>query len=812
MKVLRSLLTSLFLALFCVVSPPGLSQAFAQQVATTPDYVDWEKTAERAEDAVEAGRASDHALEELRAQLANWREQFSVAQSADKARIETLESQVAALGPVPEVGAESEEIAARRQVLNETLASVRVPIQTAEEAFTRADGLIRQVDRVIRERQTEQLLELGPSPLNPVIWGDGLTALGRSMTVIHTELMSAWDSPIQRAQFRKNLPLTILFGLIAAVFLLRGRHWMETLSSKVQSKNKIAWRWLLGFVISLGQILVPLLGVFALSEALFSTGMIGLRGSVLVSALPQAGVAFFVARWLGVRMFPRTHTVDPYLNLTPDQRAEGRWFSAGLGLAIGVQQLVVVLAEIENYSIQALIVLVFPLLVLVAVMTFRLGQLLVKHARNDKAEKEEQTYRSKMIQLLGRLVMIAVVVGVALGFVGYVWASAQLVFPTAVSLALLAFIQILQRLISEIYALLVGNRDGARESLIPVLFGFVLLIAAAPVLALIWGARLATLSEMWNKFLGGVSLGGAQISPTVFLTFAVIFVLGYTLTRLIQGTLRNTVLPKTKLDTGGRNAIVSGTGYLGIFLSAIIAITGAGIDLSSLAIVAGALSVGIGFGLQNIVSNFVSGIILLIERPISEGDWIEVGSHSGYVRDISVRSTRIETFDRADVIVPNADLISGVVMNMTKGSLTGRVIVPVGVAYGNDTKRIAAVLQEIAEAHPMVVLNPPPGVVFQGFGADSLDFEIRAILRDVNWMLSVKSDMNHEIARRFAEEGIEIPFAQRDIWLRNPEVLSGGGKAPDTPKAPEKSETSNAPSDAIAEIDFGNTDATGEES
>ena len=749
----------------------GRSGSGSYQKTITNTLSAWEQTAKRAEEAIDAGRASTAALEELRGQLVEWRDKFLAAQTTNKSAIDTLQAQITALGPKPESGEETPEIANQRKDLEQRLAQLQAPVKSAEVAYSQADGLIRGIDQIIRTRQADALLELGVSPLNPVYWSKGVAALQSSLKAIRKELIDAWSSPAQQVQFKAKLPQIVFLLAVALLLLGRGRYWMERLTFSVQAKERTPARWSMAFILSIAQVILPLIGLLALVEALYATQMIGVRSDVALSSFVVLGVFFLLARWLGGRIFPKSEHISPPLNLTVAQRRKGRFYSAILGLLVGLHNMVQSFASFDNWSTEAKTVVVFPLLALSGYALLRIANLLRTHVKNEKVEGEERSYKNRIIYYLSRIILALAVIGPVLAAIGYSKAGQSIVFPTVMSLGLLALLLILQRMILEVYGLIIGSEERAREALIPVLLGFIVVLASTPLFALIWGARVTDLTELWTRFQEGFSFGGTRISPSDFLTFAIIFVIGYMVTRLIQGTLRTTVLPKTKLDVGGRNAIVSGVGYIGIFLSAVVAITAAGIDLSSLAIVAGALSVGIGFGLQNIVSNFVSGIILLIERPISEGDWIEVGGQMGYVRDISVRSTRIETFDRTDVIVPNSDLVSGVVTNWTRGNSVGRLIVPVGVAYGTDTKMVEGLLREIAEAHPMVLANPKPSIIFQGFGADSLDFEIRAILRDINWKLSVKSDINHEIARRFTEEGIEIPFAQRDVWLRNPEAL-----------------------------------------
>ncbi len=278
---------------------------------------------------------------------------------------------------------------------------------------------------------------------------------------------------------------------------------------------------------------------------------------------------------------------------------------------------------------------------------------------------------------------------------------------------------------------------------------------------------------LWVQALlrDGFDIGAARIVPAQIAVGLAVFALFLAGLRWFRQEVLPNWVGRTRLDRGGREAVVTLTGYVGIIAAALIGLALAGVRLQNLAIIAGALSVGIGFGLQNIVNNFVSGIILLFERPIRTGDWIVTGDVQGYVRRISIRSTLIETFDRADVIVPNSALISGNVTNWMLRDPWGRVTVPVGVAYGSDVDKATEVLLEAAREHPLVMLDgrrvSPPLVLFRGFGDSSLNFELRCFIREVAKRLVTVSDLNYAIEKKLRQAGIEIPFPQRDVHVRS---------------------------------------------
>lgn len=760
------------------IADPGALELTPEMVsaaqALPPVFEDqdaWDAFVTRAGVSVAQARASNPAFAELRADLADWRDIFLDRQSINNGRIATVRGQIAALGDAPETGDEDARVAARRAVLTIQLQDLQAPAKLAAEAYTQANGLIAEIDSLVRERQANTLAERIQSPLYPSGWAHTSAALVDAFRSNAVELRGMIVTANRWSAFIAQLPASLGLAALALVLVLRGRRWFERLASVLVAHTRRG-QGVVRFILSLGQIIIPFTGVVILCNAVDLTGLTGRRTEQLVDAVPMLALYPILAHWLAAQLLQTQGTGDLHPSLLPDDqsiKARRRFVVLGYAMmAFGFAQVFATANDLDNVSTA---VVLFPFGALMSWMLCWLGHQL-RQKKSDETTDAPRTFRDTLRSILSTGLMLAALIGVACAALGYATAYAAFPFPAGVTLYVLGVLLLLQRLSVDVYTLLSKSEDAAKDALIPVLIGFALIVVSLPVLAVTWGAQVTDITELWARFREGFAIGETRISPTSFMMFAVIFAVGFAITRLSQAALRSTVLPRTKLDIGGQNAIVAGVGYVGIFLAALIAITTAGIDLSGLAIVAGALSVGIGFGLQNIVSNFVSGIILLIERPIGEGDWIEVGGQMGYVRDISVRSTRIETFDHTDVIIPNSDLVSGQVINWTRGNSVGRLIVSVGVAYGTDTDRVSAILTEIAEAHPMVLLKPAPYVIFQDFGADSLDFQIRAILRDVNWILNVKSDLNHAIAKRFAEENIEIPFAQRDLWLRNPEALN----------------------------------------
>ncbi|MEO6569537.1 MAG: mechanosensitive ion channel domain-containing protein, partial [Opitutaceae bacterium] len=242
---------------------------------------------------------------------------------------------------------------------------------------------------------------------------------------------------------------------------------------------------------------------------------------------------------------------------------------------------------------------------------------------------------------------------------------------------------------------------------------------------------------------------------------------------VLNGLLRRIVvrriLERTHFDSGLRFAITKIFGYIFVLLGFYIGLSVYGINLSSLAVVAGALGLGVGFGLQNIVANFVSGLVLLAERPVAVGDRIEVAGVAGNVTKISLRSTTVVTNDNISIIVPNLELTSNPVTNWSCGDPRVRLRIPLGVAYGTDTDKLCAALLEVARAHPHVLSDPAPVVFFNGFGDSALNFELGVWTKELaHTPRRFRSDLNFAIERKLREANIEIPFPQRVVHLRPP--------------------------------------------
>jgi len=392
--------------------------------------------------------------------------------------------------------------------------------------------------------------------------------------------------------------------------------------------------------------------------------------------------------------------------------------------------------------------------------------------------------RMYSFSLLPMLVLLGVVVT---GSLGYRNLATLLIFATFNALMVLFLAFLVLRISREFFNSLDQGKtawqrqlrrsmDIAEAKVFPgvlwlrLLVFFTTTLVTVLALMLIGGSSHQRIMTMILSIKQGITVGDVTFDVLNLVYALLILIITLSILPFIQKQFVSNWLTHSNLSRGAKEATQKLIGYAGVAIAVFWAFHVAGVNFKNFAIIAGALSVGIGFGLKNIVSNFISGIILLFERPISRGDWVMVGGTEGVVKDISIRSTTIQTFQQADVIVPNSELISSQVTNWMLSNTIGRLQVPIGVAYGSDVSLVMETLEEIANRHPEVISDHPDYsayVLFLGFGESALNFELRCFLRNIGKRSSTLSAINQGIDREFRKANIEIPFPQRVVHVRH---------------------------------------------
>ncbi|SCX98444.1 mechanosensitive ion channel family protein [Thiohalorhabdus denitrificans] len=496
--------------------------------------------------------------------------------------------------------------------------------------------------------------------------------------------------------------------------------------------------------------------------------------------LLEVALGLFAVYRLGVALFPvllRPFESDD-LAKRLDQPGVKRLWNAGRGLFAVTGVAAFLLIAHQNYplpvELQSVVTLLLTLLALPPLWGLR-------HRAGWRsiggAEAGERLAPARELALgLGRLLVAATALGLpALAATGHYRLAGFLLLNLLASILLLlaagALATGLARGIGRLKQgrppeslapILTPDRQANVVDLLAVLVrGVVLLGGVLSVLAL-WQFPLERVWWSIRPVLFGFQIGQYEFSLVGLGVGLAVFLVVFYFGRWLRAGLHHRVLPRFTPDIGLRNSISSLVFYAVLVVGGFIAISAAGFDLTNLAIIAGALSVGIGFGLQNVINNFVSGLILLFERPIKVGDVVEYQGQWAEVLHIRVRSTVVRTYDRAELIVPNSELVSFTVTNWTHSDYRTRLIITVGVAYGSDTQQVRELLLQTAREHPGVYPDPEPAVFFRDFGDSALLFELRCFTHLDN-VLTVPSDLRFRIDALFREHGITIPFPQRDV-------------------------------------------------
>lgn len=733
---------------------------------------------EKAAQSVEDAKTRDDELARLRGLVDGLIAEAGTLASTVAPHLAAIRGQIDKLGPPPAKDAppEAPAIAEERARLNQFSAEADGAIRKMELAQVRGRQIVARIQVIRQEIFTTDLFRRTKSPLSPSVWID----FGHEVSIAARDL----GDVVRNWQDRVAPRLGQLFAVLGFGLVLFGGLHVATrrlIARRVQPPGEDIPSFFAragSAVIATPLILAPG-AVAAISSYLLLDGLdlLGLQAGALTEGALTGYLAYAGVAGLAVATLAPERCCWRLFDIS-DRTA--KTLSGLIKATAAVYAVDIFLRNMSStLSLSLHLAVVLTLVTSIAVST-----LIVAIARTPLEPRTAQgvavsRWRPRWFKLPLLALSIAVIAASLLGFVALGRFMVGQALLTASALLLLFLLHLAIRaaaampMETRLGATLdeqLGLGEARRTHLstaIAVLLHIALAGVGLPLILLTWGFSVPDILDASKALVFGFEIGQFRISLARIAIALLLFGLILAGTRMVQRWLDSRVLPAAKLDAGVTNSVLTGLGYAGFAIAALVAVSYAGLDITNLAIVAGALSVGIGFGLQSIVNNFVSGLILLVERPVKVGDWIIVKDREGIVRRISVRSTEIETFDRASVIIPNSELITGTVMNWTHRNSVGRITIRVGVSYASDPERVLEILRDVAAANAHVLAHPAPIVTFENFGNSSLDFALRIFLADVTKSLAAQTELRLAIHKAFAQAGIEIPFPQTDVHLRD---------------------------------------------
>jgi small-conductance mechanosensitive channel len=718
-----------------------------------------------------------------------------------------------ALGPKPAESEppESPRVADERRRLEDSSAHYEGQIKSSNVLLARVDALRARLSREEFGALARILRRRTESPLSPALVTKAVAGIPPGMERF-TDTVSAWW---QSVEFNRNRFGVLVWWLVLLVVglgvVLPTRNWLLRRYGPDHREESPSFtrRFRVMLAVGLGNVVLPVAGILGL-YVVFINGAAPTPGIYLItSILTVALCQFFLVTGLAAAAtspgYPNWR-ISHFSNDSAVRLYHSIRQFAGAVVLLNVIR--IVLDDLNGARrfgqvldanvIEGALPILFGAIVVVTValtVLHILGKSNWRFVFVDEEGKSGTRPPGRLVRVFFFVAKLGLLLGIVGALAGYVNLGMFLTQRVVWSLLLVAFAYLLREFIaatcrqaagadSEIGSLLhdtLGYTGAGASRLMfwmMLIVDLVLVAAGIVALLLFWGVQVSDIANTAYKLFYGISVGNFTFSLLDVSISLGVFVLLFVAVRLFQNFLSKRVLAQTVLDVGVRDALTTSIGYAGIIVAAFIAISTLGVQLSQLALIFGALSVGIGFGLQHVVNNFISGLILLIYRPIKSGDWIVVGPHQGYVKKINVVATELQTFDNADVIIPNSQLVTSEVLNWTHKSTVARVIISVGVAYDSDPRRVRDLLLHCAEARKEVLRSPAPAVVFRDFGESALIFELRFFIRQADYMLLTASDLRFDITDAFREAGIVIPFPQRDIHIVAPGSAAAEASAP----------------------------------